>query len=149
MYYFYMWDSDHKLHPSGRTKGLCIIKTLSAPSLVRQLVGPFARIALLLRMLSFGTKLRKSCLQSVFARKPKKYLPEELHPLLETVERARAWESAATKSSSWLSLVQLGDLGQVAYISEWVFICKVRLIISKCWCNAYGRWCIWSSECAQ
>lgn len=52
MYYFYMWDSDHKLHPSGRTKGLCIIKTLSAPSLVRQLVGPFARIALLLRMLS-------------------------------------------------------------------------------------------------
>ena len=52
MYYFYMWDSDHKLHPSGRTKGLCIIEMLSAPPLVRQLVGQFARIALLLGMLS-------------------------------------------------------------------------------------------------
>ena len=66
-------------------------------------------------MLSFGTKLHKSCLQSVFARKLKKYLPEELHPLLETVERVRARESAASKFSSWLCLVQLGDLGQVAY----------------------------------
>lgn len=52
MYYFYMWDSDHKLHPSGRTKGLCIIEMLSTLPLVRQLVGPFARIALLLGMLS-------------------------------------------------------------------------------------------------
>ena len=66
-------------------------------------------------MLSFRTKLRKSCLQSVFARKQKKYVPEELRALLETVERARARESAASKFNSWLCLVQLGDLGQVAY----------------------------------
>lgn len=26
-----MWDLDHKPHPSGRTKGLCITETLSVP----------------------------------------------------------------------------------------------------------------------
>lgn len=40
-----MWDLDHKPHPSGRTKGLCIIETLSVLPSVRQHAEPFARTA--------------------------------------------------------------------------------------------------------
>lgn len=47
-----MWDLDHKPHPSGRTKGLCIIETLSVLPSVRQHAEPFARTALLLGILS-------------------------------------------------------------------------------------------------